>query len=338
MVTQVSAGAHRRLDGEGARPVNLRTDLAPLADLIELVFAPSMDDNGRAAIREMRYLSKMGPGLNVLNRLNQMTLGLSLGHVWIADGRLVGNVSIYPANWPNEVGQAWIIANVGVHPDYQRRGIARYLMQESLALVRAKGGEQAILQVDVENYGAIRLYEKLGFHKERAFTTWHRRAITPPPRQDTTPHLFITRRRPAEWRAEMDLARRVRPAERGGIGWLRPLHVSFFRKGLGQQLADWLTMSGLERLIVRGDAPNTLRAALWIERGMGLTSTRLTLLAEDHELPLAGAALLHNALRRFRATPLTAEHPTDDASAAALLRDNGFREKRSVWHMALSLV
>lgn len=42
------------------RPVNLRTDLPTLADLIELVFAPTMDESGRAAIREMRYMSRMG--------------------------------------------------------------------------------------------------------------------------------------------------------------------------------------------------------------------------------------------------------------------------------------
>jgi hypothetical protein len=50
----------------GLRPINLRTDLAPLADLIEIVFASSMDASGKSAIREMRYLSKIGAGLGFL--------------------------------------------------------------------------------------------------------------------------------------------------------------------------------------------------------------------------------------------------------------------------------
>ena len=96
---------------DGLRPVNLRTDLAPLADLIELAFADTMDNSGRAAVREMRYLSRMGPGLNVLAGVSDLTQGIGLGYVWIEDARLIGNVSIYPANWPSDAGDAWIIAN-----------------------------------------------------------------------------------------------------------------------------------------------------------------------------------------------------------------------------------
>ena len=85
---------------DGVRPVNLRTDLRPLADLIELVFADSMDSSGRSAIREMRYLSSLGYGLKLIARLNELALGISLGFVYVLDGKLVGNVSVYPANYP----------------------------------------------------------------------------------------------------------------------------------------------------------------------------------------------------------------------------------------------
>src|SRR5687768_12810389 len=71
---------------EGLRPVNLRTDLAPLADLIELAFSDSMDGNGRAAVREMRALSRIGPGLNVLAGVNDLTQGISLGYVYMSEG------------------------------------------------------------------------------------------------------------------------------------------------------------------------------------------------------------------------------------------------------------
>ena len=127
-MTSVPVQNNARIDG--LRPVNLRTDLAQLADLIELVFADSMDQGGRAAVREMRYLSKVGIGISLIPGFNDLTQGINMGYVWIADGKLVGNVSIYPASRPNR--NTWIIANVGVHPDYQRRGIATGMMEASI--------------------------------------------------------------------------------------------------------------------------------------------------------------------------------------------------------------
>ena len=84
----------------GLRPVNLRTDLVPLADLIEIAFADTMDSSGRAAVREMRTLSRLGPGLSVLLGMNDLAQGVGLGFVWIEDGRLVGNTSVYPTSLP----------------------------------------------------------------------------------------------------------------------------------------------------------------------------------------------------------------------------------------------
>ena len=59
----------------GPRPVNLRTDLGQLADLIETAFASSMDSNGRAAVREMRTMSNM-PGIGFLGGLNNLMQGM----------------------------------------------------------------------------------------------------------------------------------------------------------------------------------------------------------------------------------------------------------------------
>jgi len=42
----------------------------------------------------------------------------------IENGRLIGNVSVSPANLPRSEGVGYIIANVAVHPDFQRQGFA----------------------------------------------------------------------------------------------------------------------------------------------------------------------------------------------------------------------
>lgn len=315
------------------RPVNLQTDLAPLADLIELTFTHTMDESGRAAIREMRAMSHLGVALNWLGRLNDLALGISMGYVWLEDNRLVGNVSIYPANYPKGAGSTWIIANVAVHPHYQRRGIATQLMHAALATLREKGADRAILQVDYENVSAIDLYLKLGFIKERPFSTWERHSLTPlPTLKREGEAVFITRRRPTEWQQEYALAQRSRSTQQGGIGWLKPLHESYFRQNIWKQMVSFLTMNTTERLIVRTEDATQLRAAMWVESTLASIRTRLTLLSDPADTD-AAAALLNHVIRRFRTSTLIIEHPYDDAPITDLLQQYRFRSERVVWHM-----
>lgn len=313
------------------RPVDLQTDLAPLADLIELSFANTMDDSGRAAIREMRTMSHLGIALSWLGRLNDLALGISMGYVWLEDEQLVGNVSIYPANYPQEAGNTWIIANVAVHPHFQRRGIATHLMHAALNALQDKGARRAILQVDYDNTSAIELYLKLGFIQERPFCTWERHSMTALPARTTTA-LFITRRRAAEWQQEYELAQRSRNMP-GGIGWLKPLHPTFFRQNWWKQLAGLLTMNSLERLIIRDEATSRLRGALWVENTLASIRTRLTLFADPDDGIDPPQSLLSHVIRRFRTSILVIEHPYDDARVTELLREYRFRPERIVWHM-----
>lgn len=322
---------------DGLRPVRLQTDLAPLADLIEMSFSSTMDDNGRAALREMRSISRMGLALKLLGRLNDMVSGINMGYVWVQDGRLVGNVSIYPANWQRDLGQAWIIANVATHPEYRQRGIARHLMHASLQGIQQRGGQHAILQVDYENHAAQALYESLGFIKERAFTTWWRSALaaSPPPLKEDSP--YITHPRPNEWQAEYELASRQRPNEYGGVAWLKPVHPSLFRRSLWAQIGQVFAMSSSERLIIRSEDAQSILASLWIESGFALTRNRLTFIVEPQAHYQTADALLTTALRRFRSSAFMIEHPADDLATDALLRQHRFFPHRTVWHMRLDL-
>jgi ribosomal protein S18 acetylase RimI-like enzyme len=321
---------------DGIRPVNLRTDLAPLADLIELVFADSMDSSGRAAVREMRYLSRMGPGLGVLAGMNDLKQGISLGYVWIADGRLVGNVSIYPANYPSELGKAWIIANVAVHPDYRGRGIARQLMQTSMASIRQRAHGRkavAVLQVEADNHKARRLYQTLGYIDERGFTQWRRGSTLrqPPP---PAPSPYITKLRRGEWREEFALAARVRPASAGGIGWMRPLHRGLFHRSLFGMFGDFVNLRSVERLIIRSQDERKVHAALWIENGFATTSTQLTVMTDAEFQGYYDDALINLAVRRFGArSPITIEHPSDENVTNAVLERYHFYPQRHLIHM-----
>ncbi len=316
----------------GLRPVNLRTDLAPLADLIELAFSASMDSGGRAAVREMRTLSRLGPGLSVLLGMNDLAQGVGLGYVWIENGQLVGNTSIYPANVPT--GPTWIIANVAVHPAYRGRGIARQLVEASLTMIRQRNrSASAILQVEADNDVAYQLYQRLGFVTERSWTTWRRSstARTPPPFDHSD--IYITRRRPNEWRNEFALAQRLRPAEQGGIGWLRPLHKRFFHPSLWTRIGDAISLRSLERLVIRG-ADDDLQAVMWLETAFAASTVQLTLLVDTPDKALYDEALLNLAARRYslRST-LSIEHPTDDTVTTAILQRYLFYPHRTLIHM-----
>ncbi len=321
----------------GMRPINLSSDLAQLADLIEVSFADTMDSGGRAALREMRLMSKVGAGLGMVSRLNEMALGINMGYVWVEDGKLVGNVSIYPAQWPREFGSAWIIANVAVHPDYRRQGLARRLMLASLEAIQVRGGSIAVLQVDADNERAQSLYAQLGFRPERNWTVWKRPAGTRA-RLSTDlwraaeNHVTISNRKTSEWRSEYQLAKAVRPLERGGVGWLRPLHPNLFHRSFIRWVNDLLNLKTIERLVVRDPATHDLLASLWIERGLG-SAIQLTLLNPPDIPQKYIEALLSSAVRRFEYRTLSVEHPEDDTAVLNLLQRYHFHRQRSIMHM-----
>lgn len=322
---------------DGVRPVNLRTDLRPLADLIELVFADSMDSGGRSAIREMRYLSSLGYGLKLIARLNELALGISLGFVYVLDGKLVGNVSVYPASYPAGFGETWILANVGVHPDYQRRGIAHELMRASLEMVRGRGASRVILQVNYQNQAALRLYERQGFIFERAWQVWRRSGFLRAP-VSKNHGLRITRLRQSDWQAEYALAQAARPNSRGGLGWLKPVHRAAFNQSLWRRLFNLMALNSVEKMIIRDRESDSILASCWVESALSFSNARAWLFTDpaiDHQ-PCA-EALLDKLVARFDRSTIIFEHPRDDEIVNDLLKTRQFTITRDLWHMRLDL-
>ncbi len=55
------------------------------------------------------------------------------------------------------------LMNIAVAPAWQRRGLARWMLEQALAEARAAGMSVMYLEVRASNHGARRLYEGLGF-------------------------------------------------------------------------------------------------------------------------------------------------------------------------------
>jgi ribosomal protein S18 acetylase RimI-like enzyme len=314
----------------GLRPVKPRRDLAAIADLIEFVFADTLDAGGRSVIREMRFLSRSGPLLWMVARLNN-AIPLVRGFVWIEQGQLVGNVSLAPTGYD----RGWIIANVAVYPAYRRRGIARQLMHTALDWV-VQHGAFATLQVAADNMAARTLYESLGFEVQRTFTRWRRAAhirAVPQHTADTPEIRHLDRR---EMEHVYTLAARTRPNEAGGMGWLRPTRLSTLHPS---RLEFFLSGQRTEVWGIQNPThPHQIDAALCVRRRMeGLTTLFDLLVHPDYqgqyESLLLNFLLTHLISRRQSAVT---EHPADDGAASESLQANHFRAERTltqmIWH------
>ena len=83
---------------------------------------------------------------------------ISLGAFDQVTGRLLGYLII------SRYVDAWHVMNVAVAPEARRQGIATGLLQRLFEVTAGDGRRGYTLEVRVSNDGAIRLYERLGFH------------------------------------------------------------------------------------------------------------------------------------------------------------------------------
>ena len=152
------------------RAFDVQHDLSPVADLVELCFADTLDPDGKRYIQRMRSVAK-NKGFLRWAALNVELPNMPFtGYVWEHEGSLIGNSSLIPYRVKGR--SSYLIANVAVHPDHRRKGIARALTQRSMEHARAKGASQVWLHVRQENDQALELYSSLGFSEEARRTTW----------------------------------------------------------------------------------------------------------------------------------------------------------------------
>ncbi|NYB51772.1 MAG: GNAT family N-acetyltransferase [Methanobacteriaceae archaeon] len=59
----------------------------------------------------------------------------------------------------------YYFAIVAVDEQARGQGIGSFILEEGIKIARKKGCKRAVLDVDIENEGALRLYERFGFKK-----------------------------------------------------------------------------------------------------------------------------------------------------------------------------
>ncbi len=165
----VAQAVGTKSQARGARPFDPTRDLAAVARLLEEAFR----SEHTFPLSTAPGLREMGIFLWTLSYAPVFPENVS-GFVWVEDGRIVGNVTL---SLDEGRLDRFLISNVAVKPSYQRRGIARALMQVALDHIRDRGAKWVLLNVRPMNASAVKLYRDLGFQEVEMRGEWYFPAI-----------------------------------------------------------------------------------------------------------------------------------------------------------------
>jgi ribosomal protein S18 acetylase RimI-like enzyme len=206
------------------RPIRIPADLRAVADLVELCFDATLDADGRRFVREMR---RAGSNRGVYPGGRGMPPGVQ-GFVWVERGEVVGNINLIPVRIRRKT--AYLIANVAVHPEHRRKGIARALTQAALDLANERRVRRTALQTDVINSAAQDLYRDFGFRETARRTTWHSGEVRP---ISLPPSITVRPRRRADWPGQRRWMEKLYNPQ---VRWNLSLNQSLYAPGIGGML------------------------------------------------------------------------------------------------------
>jgi ribosomal protein S18 acetylase RimI-like enzyme len=309
--------------GDGPRPVDAARDLGEIVELLRQVFGESPESN------ELPFGNPGGVN-DWFVRFNPAAARLANGFVWQVDGRVVGNATLLTT----KLWDRFLVANVAVHPDYRRRGIARGLMEAISVDVRKKGGRVILLQVIKDNQPAIALYRALGYEAIGNMTTWHAAASRI---RQIAPGEEGLRIEPLAGRAWREAYALDTSAVPGDLNWPEPLRPDAYRRVWWQRALDFMNGRQTEAWVISDDGRLAGLAGLSGEWGH---SHMLTLRVRPEWAGRLERPLLAKLLRRLPLLPrrgVRIDHPDDDALVSQLLSEANMKTLRTLTHMRLVL-
>lgn len=206
------------------RPINLRTDLPGIADLVELSFSDHMDADGRDYLRHMRQISRSVLVTQYSGTSPETSAYPFHGYVWEEDGKIIGNLTlIYMRRKDRRI---YFIANVATHPQFRGRGIARQLTERAIVHIREHNGTKAFLQVRDDNPIAYHIYQSLGFEEIARRTTW--RVDSPTGHTAVEKNVQVRHRKKEDWLQQKFWLTEIYPSS---IAWNLPFHLKELEPG-----------------------------------------------------------------------------------------------------------
>ena len=90
------------------------------------------------------------------------------------DGKAaVGFVQLYPSFDSVTMRSVWILYDLFVAPSARRRGVAKLLMKRAWEFAVETGAKRLMLETAVSNRPARKLYESLGWRRDKAFHRYY---------------------------------------------------------------------------------------------------------------------------------------------------------------------
>jgi ribosomal protein S18 acetylase RimI-like enzyme len=314
-------------DKRYVRPFDMRRDLERVVNLVELCFEQTLDESGRRYLRRMRAMAN-NPTLMRFSALTSDWAAVPLsGYVWEQDGRLVGNVSLVPYTVKRQ--RHYLIANVAVHPEYRRRGIARSLTKQSLARARMRGVKSVWLHVRQENRAAIDLYTEQGFIERTRRTTWINDpgAVFDFTNQPISLKIKLARAR--HWGFQQNWLKRSYPPE---YSWHLPLRPGQLRPGILGHLLR--AISGTDVRSYAAIQDEKLHALLSVHTKPDRDLDLWLAAPPDGDPASVGALLTFVHERSLPRQTLNLEYPADRFTQA--IQTAGYRQQQTLIWMTRS--
>ncbi len=206
------------------RRLDMRRDLARVADLVELCFQDTLDPEGKQYLKDMRRVAQNSSWLGWASTMIDEGPMPPSGYIWEEQGQLVGNLSLIPISVHGK--KSYMIANVATHPDYRNHGIAFALTLTALEHARQQHASTVWLQVRDDNPAAIHIYERSGFKERLRRTSWFSGPL--PENGSISQGFRVGKRRAGHWELQRSWLKRLYPPE---LEWHIPMEWDLFRAG-----------------------------------------------------------------------------------------------------------
>jgi ribosomal protein S18 acetylase RimI-like enzyme len=325
------------------RPFRLPADLDIMLDVIPRSFQypenPEwgvQEDKKQSVLDMVNAARRLWPMFAVLFKLSPALRDVLRGFIWEEDGRPVGIVNVSRDGTSDE----WMIANVGVLPEYRRHGIARKLVVAAVGLAKEHRAAHIFLDVIAGNTPAYDLYLSLGFNHFSSSVVLLHDALSKAAdysHPDTLPEDYtIASLSPAQWQPFYQLAERVTPSE---VQRFRPVLPANFHMPPSMRTVMRLmnAFSGVREsgIVIRAgrdnastEPPVATAVVTAHTRGSSMNSTRIMLDREHGQLADHLVASTLDAFRRLSPKSRIETHiPTWQPELLAAAKLSGFQEQ-----------
>lgn len=317
------------------RSFDPRRDLGRVADLVEMCFAATLDQDGKRYLQQMRSAAGNPAYLRWAGATAERARMPLTGYVWEEDDQIIGNLTLIP--YYSLGKRYYLIANVAVHPNHRRRGIALQLTHQALQHAFHRGAQAVWLHVRAENQGALALYQGVGFTETARRTTWHWEryksvsdSLPQKEYRSKEPLIVLGARRTSDWVQQRSWLRQNYPTE---ISWHLSLRMTAMQPGLWGFLYRTLSNYNLRHWTARVDgrlagvlswqASYTYADNLWLAARPGVDSEVIKEL------------LMYACEQLSGRRPLALDYPADLEKEA--LQKAGFNPHQTLIWMSVNL-